>query len=92
MAEGRRDGKEIPLYRANVAPRDQEWLVKVKQGWNEPPKAENSPTTKRSLERTEKKSWDEGTCLESLLSNVGLKVPLEATRTVRARAHTTIPF
>ena len=60
-----------------VAPRDQELLEKVEEGWNEPPKAENSPTTNRSRERTEEQSWDEGTYLESLLSNVGLKVPFK---------------
>ena len=48
---------------SNVAPHVQELLEKVEQGWNE-------PTTNRSHDRTEEQSWDEGTCLESLLSNV----------------------
>ena len=53
-----------------VAPGDQELFVKVEQACNEPPKAENSPTTNRSPERTKAHSWDQGTYLESLLSNV----------------------
>ena len=48
-----------------LAPRNYELLFKVKQAWNEPTKAESSPTR----EGTEEHSWDKGTCLVSHVVN-----------------------
>ena len=57
--------------RSNVVPSDQELLVNLGQAWNEPTKAESSPTS-RFPGGMEEHSRDRGTCLESLPSNLGL--------------------
>ena len=55
----------------NVVTSDQELLVKVEQARNEPAKAESSPTS-RFPDGMEEHSWDRGTYLGSLPSNLRL--------------------
>ena len=56
---------------SNVVPSDHELLVKVEHAWNEPTKAESSPTNRFS-DGIEEHSQDRGACLESLPSNLGV--------------------